>query len=1234
MDITSFIHKNAQYFTIDRGKSLFAQNRVQLIFNNPTSKIAGFEVMGSKPYNIQIDYSDNIKWKFKTKCDCPYSENYRGICKHIIAALFYLENKVNLEIAVNGNFRNSSNFYEYPDIHNIKSDNNLFFSNVNPKEIELSIKDFSISKIIFEYQHKNNYWSQYVNHTLTFKFENGALKSKCSCNKMVRGNCEHEMFVLNFLNKNFDNNIFTIFNNELLEQKFKPIIDDTGLDFKTFMELFTIHIQKNSIVWIPKDGSFILSKSIMNDIFADKEKSNAENRITEMFKQAELFKKRDIGLVINGSYYLEFTPVSANVNKGETEMISSFSLVDQNDKILLFKNKDGFDDLIKNYIIVNNLINDRNNNDELIFKKYQEIFANIKKFKFIYYNTNHHSNQNRYEYSRQNLYIVKRDLININIRDEKVLFKFKYFEEKNMIGIKPCLYLDSGVEIEPSSANSYHLGFLIIDDESLHIFNSYNDYKFYKDNSHFPSIKTVVSNKIDFVKKVIIPNSKKIDIDFSEYLNFEKVDILPKEKNIFLSDVDGYMIFTVNVVYEGNISINPLESYKHYDVNESGKIIQNCRNLEFETEFINTLLEIQPLWKTQTENDFFHLPMDVLMTDMWFFKAFEKFTENNIQVFGLSKLKYFKYNPHKPVITSHIKSGQDWFDIEIEIKFGEENVKLSDIKKAIKNKNNYVLLSDGTYGILPKEWLEKFERYFRAGEISKNNLKISKLKFNFIDEFFSDIDQEEILKEIFEKKKQLQTFHEIQNTTIPIEIKANLRNYQKEGLNWLNFLHEFKWGGILADDMGLGKTLQIITFLKQIEKKSSVPNLIVVPTTLIFNWESEFQKFAPNTPIFYYYGINREKNPDVLKKQNIIITSYGTLVNDIEIFHKLKFNYVILDESQAIKNPTSLRYKSVCLLKAYNRIVCTGTPIENNTFDLYAQFSFLNPGFLGSQASFKDDFSIPIDKDKDEKIATELQKLIHPFVLRRTKEQVINELPPKTENILYCNMDEEQMNIYTAYRNKYRDYLLKKIDEEGLEKSKLFVLEGLLKLRQICDSPEILSDDEYYGNQSIKIKELLNHIENKTGKHKILIFSQFVSMLKLIQKALNEHSIKYEYLDGQCNTKQRQNSVENFQNNEDVRVFLISLKAGGLGLNLTAADYVYIVDPWWNPAVENQAIDRCYRIGQDKKVFAYRMICKNTVEEKILALQDTKKQIAENIIQTDESVLKKINKEDILNLFS
>ncbi len=339
-----------------------------------------------------------------------------------------------------------------------------------------------------------------------------------------------------------------------------------------------------------------------------------------------------------------------------------------------------------------------------------------------------------------------------------------------------------------------------------------------------------------------------------------------------------------------------------------------------------------------------------------------------------------------------------------------------------------------------------------------------------------------------------------------------------------------------------------------------------------------------------------------------------------------------MDESQAIKNPTSKRYKATRLIKSRNRVALTGTPIENNTFDLYSQMTFLNPGLFGSPADFKKNYSEPIDKNKDIERAKELQQIISPFLLRRTKEQVATELPPKTESVLYCEMGKEQRKVYDAYRNKYRDYLLGKIEDDGLGKSKMYVLEGLTKLRQICDSPVLIKDEDIKTTESIKIKELINTVTEKTGQHKILIFSQFVTMLELIKTELEANKIQYEYLTGK--TRNRQERVENFQNNDEVRVFLISLKAGGTGLNLTAADYVYIVDPWWNPAVEAQAIDRCYRIGQDKSVMAYKMICKDTIEEKIIEYQKSKQKLASDIIKTDDSFVKSLTKSDIKDLFS
>jgi SNF2 family DNA or RNA helicase len=297
-------------------------------------------------------------------------------------------------------------------------------------------------------------------------------------------------------------------------------------------------------------------------------------------------------------------------------------------------------------------------------------------------------------------------------------------------------------------------------------------------------------------------------------------------------------------------------------------------------------------------------------------------------------------------------------------------------------------------------------------------------------------------------------------------------------------------------------------------------------------------------------------------------------------------------------------------------LVLTGTPIENNTFDLYAQLNFLNPGLLGNMSHFKNNFSDAIDKEKDKDASILLSKIIAPFVLRRTKEQVAKELPDKTESVVYCEMGNEQRNVYEAFKAKYRDYLLNKIDENGVAKSQMYILEGLTKLRQICNSTALINDEADYGNYSAKLEILIENIKEKTGNHKILVFSQFVKMLQIVKTKLDEEKITYEYLDGQ--TKNRQDNVNNFQENEDVRVFLISLKAGGVGLNLTQADYVFIIDPWWNPAVENQAIDRCYRIGQTKQVMAYRMICRDTIEEKIVSLQSKKKAVANSIISIDD----------------
>jgi len=443
------------------------------------------------------------------------------------------------------------------------------------------------------------------------------------------------------------------------------------------------------------------------------------------------------------------------------------------------------------------------------------------------------------------------------------------------------------------------------------------------------------------------------------------------------------------------------------------------------------------------------------------------------------------------------------------------------------------------------------------------------------------------------------------------------------------------WGGCLADDMGLGKTLQTISFLQYISLKyPDETHLVICPTSLIYNWENELQKFAPGLSYYIHYGGDREFDEAKIKNTRIVISSYGIIRGDIDHFSKVNFGYIILDESHAIKNPASQVAKAIYQLQSRNRVAISGTPLQNNTMDLYSQMHFINPGMLGNQEFFKTTFANPIDKSNNAEKAEQLRRLIYPFMLRRTKEQVAKDLPDKTEMILWCEMGDEQRKLYDSYKEHYRESILEQIETEGMGKSSIFILDGLTKLRQICDSPALLKDEKGKPASSAKLDELMREIEENTGEHKVLVFSQFTGMLQLIREALDERNVAYHYLDGGTAAGDRKDLVQRFQEEEDIRVFLISLKAGGVGLTLTAADYVYLVDPWWNPAAEQQAIDRTHRIGQQKKVFAYKMICKDSIEEKILKLQERKKSLAEDLISEEAGFIKKLTEEDIAWLFA
>lgn len=598
-----------------------------------------------------------------------------------------------------------------------------------------------------------------------------------------------------------------------------------------------------------------------------------------------------------------------------------------------------------------------------------------------------------------------------------------------------------------------------------------------------------------------------------------------------------------------------------------------------------------------------------------------------------------------------ISDNRDWFDISTKVWFGDIEIPFIKLRKNIIDGNREYILPTGEIALIPEEWMSKFKTILEFDE-GKESIKIKKLHWGLLSTF-------ETTANIETKLEGLRQFKEIEEKPLPSGFKGELRNYQKAGYNWLYFLKQFGFGGCLADDMGLGKTIQALAllqnekeenkgktfasatqtqpvnqiqlFAKNINENHNKTSLLIVPTSLVFNWKNEAQKFTPTLKTYEHIGQSRLKNNEQFAKYDLVISTYGTLRNDEELFKNFNFHYIILDESQNIKNPYSIISKTVRNLNGSYKLVLTGTPVENSVRDLWSQLSFVNPGLLGGLKFFEETYVNPIERDNNSEKLEELKTIVKPFILRRTKLQVAKELPEKTEQILYCDMTPEQEKIYEETKSQFRNQILENIENNGLNKEKMNVIVGLTKLRQIANHP-LLTDKEYPGNSG-KFVEMLErtHTAIQSG-HKILIYSQFVEQLKIIRKAFDSEGLRYCYFDGSYSAAQRQSQVKIFQESKDISIFLVSLKAGGTGLTLTAADYVFIIDPWWNPSVELQAIDRTHRIGQTKKIFSYKFISKNTVEEKILNLQNRKLNLASDLVLAEESFYKKLEIDDIKNI--
>lgn len=614
----------------------------------------------------------------------------------------------------------------------------------------------------------------------------------------------------------------------------------------------------------------------------------------------------------------------------------------------------------------------------------------------------------------------------------------------------------------------------------------------------------------------------------------------------------------------------------------------------------------------------------------WVNEHIELLEASGFEIEQATGQKKFVFGASK--IDLEVKEGNDWFDIHAVVWFGKYQIPFLSLKQHILHKKREFLLPDGEVAIIPDKWFTQYGSLFSLAEAGQT-LKLKKHHIGLI----NDLAEDSLANVTLERKLQrLSDFEDIADTQMPVHFKGSLRDYQKAGYNWFSFLREYNFGGCLADDMGLGKTIQTLAMLQKVKEDDQLlgtqtTSLIIMPTSLIYNWLTEAKKFTPKLKILAHTGTNRNKDVANFANYDIIITTYGVTRVDVDELKNFYFNYIILDESQNIKNPSSKSFKAVRSLKSKHKLILSGTPVENSVSDLWSQLTFLNPGLLGTQAFFFEEYVQAIEKKKDEEKARKLQSIIKPFVLRRTKEQVAAELPPKTEQVIYCDMSEDQAAYYEKTKSAYRNDLLQSMDDGTFAKKQVQLLQGLTALRQLANHP-VMIDGEYISDSG-KFENVIHTLDNVLkGGHKVLVFSQFVKHLDIFKKHFEAENIPFAYLDGA--TRNRGEIVSEFQQNTDLKVFLISIKAGGVGLNLTQADYVFILDPWWNPAVEQQAIDRTHRIGQDKKVFIYKFIAKDTVEEKILALQNRKKSLANSLITTEESFFKSLSKEDIRDILN
>lgn len=1217
----------------NRGEQLYLRGHIKNWEAFSGENKIKFQVLSSErnnTYDVVLDFDNQLM----SHCSCPYNW---GFCKHIAAAAYKLNSRVQTSSEAIFKLNQSNIPVDIPSL------SRSWINTQTPKflkeDVEILNQQANIEISKFD-KGEINVKIHVNGNTIPVKFKakknNTWVVTSCQCKEDRHELCKHKIVALNHLFARKGKNAFDESLNWNPEKR--SMLKDMGLtqkDLQKYSDIFSFYFKDRRINMSLSDGPLITKKYLDLIPHSEVVPDNPEPPVSSGMEEYSLayvlnFKKRE------ESVYpmLEILPAVGKLTKDGSRIKSNFEVIQD------FYYSNTFKDLAQpdDYKVVQEAgklqtimhkFAFQNITERLI--RYQQILKILNVLNPLLQKLS-----DRLVYLHHDfMYDIKlRDCKRVHISTDTVKAKMKQQPGKYLQEIH-ISYSIGNKSFTPTPEQTHYF-WLFMRNNVLHpwqnagtlYLNSVSNPKDYS------TIKFLPETYDDVFDKFISFFEDKVEIDLSDATE-EKFSVQEPEKKIYIKEQNGYIMFFPVAAYDSK-EVNTLNQSEGYLFVKKDKTIHKIkRDPEAEKEFLATFLSTHDAFQVQQKESYFYLSPEQMLENNWFITFYEQCKENAIEVYGFKDLQSVKYYPARPNVSYSIKSDEDWFDVDMTVDYDNHQVSLKDLRKAVINKEKMVPIGEGMYGMLPEEFVKKFETALKFGEVEEDKVKLQKSQFSIIHTLLDQQNDGKVAEELAEKVQLLKSFNEITPVNPPAKLKATLRDYQKAGVSWLAFLAKYNFGGCLADDMGLGKTVQMLAFflhLKEKQHRKRFTHLVVCPTTLLFNWENEIAKFAPHMKTEVHWGNNRKYDAKEWKKKDIILTSYGTLVNDIETIHEFRFTTVVFDESQAMKNPSSLRFKAALLLKADYRFSLTGTPIENNTIELFSQMHVLNKGLLGNLNFFRKTYAKNMEGEENKHLRAELRRMVYPFILRRTKERVASELPEKSEMEFFCEMGEHQRKVYDAFRQKYKDQLLSKIEQEGMNKARFNVLDGILKLRQICDSPALINTDEYYGDESVKAEELLRHIREKTTHHKVLVFSQFVKMLDQIRTRLDEEEILYTSLDG--STRDRQERVEYFQNSEECRVFLISLKAGGYGLNLTAADYVYLVDPWWNPAVETQAIDRTHRIGQQKKVFAYRMICKNTIEEKILNLQKRKKNLADEIITEESSFVKNLTKEDIEHLFS